>query len=122
MVKFSTAGTIWTSWIEWSSFRLWNFLHKTKHFRCRSLVKACLRAEGAERVENFDNSHRIDVSSIDREFPRCANKALRGQVVELINFEIADHTENVVLLGQIELMQLNLVRDTQKIQACRFRL
>ena len=58
--------------------------------------------------------HTVRRARMERLFPRRADKALGGEVVELVHRHIADQAEDIGHLGQVEIVQDDPIRDTER--------
>ena len=96
------------TWVERGSLFLRNFLHQTVQLRGGCLVETgfLLKAEEANRFQQTQRTHCVNVSGVFRRFEGDRNVAHRAQVVHFIRLHFLQNTGQVGSIGQVAVVQM----------------
>src|SRR5262249_15129391 len=96
--------------VERRGLALWYLLDEAVELRGRGLIIArlALEAEEADRLEQAQRAHGVDVGGVFGRFEAHRDMALRTEVVDLIGFDLTQDAGEVRTIGEIAVMELEV--------------
>ena len=97
--------------MERRGLRLRRFLHQTVKLRGRGLVEPglLLQPEEADRLQQAQGAHGVDVGGVFRRLEADSDMGLRAEVVDLVGLHFGDDAGQVGAVGQIAVVQLEML-------------